>query len=289
MAFPILSIPDQTTRERYMRAHLAATSRAETAACWRCTLRYGCQQPVPSHGPITTMDAKLALISPFPSPTDEQTGEAFSSVRERDLLREMIPKYVGVDLGQCVMIHALACRPATIPAPDHYFACSSHLQAQLTASGAKVVALFGRDTLPAFSPVLPFQPWEEVRGKGWHDSATDRTFFVLDHPLDVARNRNLLGNFVENLRTLGRLVYYRFARTAADLFRSGDKAWPRLIDETLHGLNPVHSDWQRMLFTLRVIGESGATAEEAAQILAEQPELFETEEDRLESAIGGLL
>ena len=126
-----------------------ATIAKRAAACTDCNLCQGRTHSVPGEG---NPDADIMFIGEGPGFYEDQQGRPFVGASGKfldDLLRG-----IGLDRKSVFIANVVKCRPPQNrdPQPDEIAACSTYLDAQITAIAPKVIVTLGRHSMQRYFP-----------------------------------------------------------------------------------------------------------------------------------------
>ena len=158
-------------------------------ACQLCDLSVGRTRAVPGAGPSP---ATIMLIGEAPGKEEDLTGMPFMG-RAGKLLDSALAK-AGLHRSEVFITSTIKCRPPKNRQPKRreIDACKPYLNSQIVILHPKVVCLMGNTAALA---VLGIQGVKSLRGQILQD-----IFLVTYHPAAVLRNRNLMDEFVSDLK-----------------------------------------------------------------------------------------
>jgi uracil-DNA glycosylase family 4 len=165
------------------------TLNEKICACRLCDLSVGRTRAVPGAGPSP---AEIMLIGEAPGKEEDLTGMPFMG-RAGKLLDRALAK-AGLYRSEVFITSTIKCRPPKNRKPKkrEIDACKPYLDSQIEILHPKVVCLMGNTATLA---VLGIQGVKSLRGQILQD-----IFLVTYHPAAVLRNRNLMEEFVSDLR-----------------------------------------------------------------------------------------
>jgi uracil-DNA glycosylase len=158
-------------------------------ACRLCDLSVSRTRAVPGAGPSP---ATIMLIGEAPGKEEDLTGMPFMG-RAGKLLDNALAKS-GLNRSEVFITSTIKCRPPKNRKPKkrEIDACRPYLNSQIAILNPKVVCLMGNT---ATSAVLGIQGVTSLRGQ-----ILQELFLVTYHPAAVLRNRNLMDEFVSDLK-----------------------------------------------------------------------------------------
>ena len=159
------------------------------AACKLCPLFLSRNLAVPGSGPVR---ARIMLVGEAPGREEDLKGLPFVGRAGRLLDRAL--SEAGLKREEIFITSVIKCRPPENRKPKRkeIEQCLPYLQAQIDAIQPRIVCLMGNTAIQA---VLGVQGVTVLRGQ----ILSDR-FLVTYHPAAVLRNRNLMPDFVSDLR-----------------------------------------------------------------------------------------
>ncbi len=172
----------ESQRRKFMRRHQVEYLRSTIRNCRECPLNRTRKNTVPFDG---TPPKPIAIVGEAPGANEDKEGKPFVG-RSGSMLRQML-EAGGYERKQAVIMNVVACRPPKNRTPDieEVEACAPHFDAQLSLSGAWVVALLGQSAL---NRIRPGAKIGEARGKPfWQEG---RVWVPTYHPAYVLRNRS---------------------------------------------------------------------------------------------------
>jgi uracil-DNA glycosylase len=167
----------------------------EICACQLCDLSFGRTRSVPGAGPST---AEIMLIGEAPGKEEDRTGLPFMG-RAGKLLDSALAR-AGLYRSEVFITSAIKCRPPKNrkPRKSEIDVCKPYLSSQMAILHPKVVCLMGNT---ASITVLGIQGVKSLRGR-----ILQGMFLVTYHPAAVLRNRNLMDEFVSDLKKAGEVA-----------------------------------------------------------------------------------
>jgi len=158
-------------------------------SCKLCDLSSGRTKAVPGEGPCP---AKIMLIGEAPGREEDLTGRPFVGRAGRLLDRALFD--AGLRRSEVFITSVVKCRPPKNRKPKHseIAACHPYLEAQMKMLNPEVVCLMGNVAAQA---ILGMQGIAALRGRILHDRC-----LVTYHPAAVLRNKNLMDDFVSDLK-----------------------------------------------------------------------------------------
>jgi len=166
----------------------------QICACRLCSLSEARKQAVPGSGPSP---ADIMLIGEAPGREEDLTGKPFVG-RAGRLLDEALVQ-AGLDRSKIFITSVIKCRPPENRKPKkaEIDQCRPYLQAQIDILHPKIICLMGNTATLA---VTGRQGVTTLRGQILQDR-----FLVTYHPAAVLRNRNLMEEFVSDLKRLNNI------------------------------------------------------------------------------------
>lgn len=163
----------------------------QICACRLCPLSEERKCAVPGSGPAP---AQIMLVGEAPGREEDLTGLPFVG-RAGKLLDEALTQ-AGLERSKVFITSVIKCRPPKNRKPKkaEIDQCRPYLQAQIDIIHPKIICLMGNTATQA---VLGRQGVTILRGQILQDR-----FLVTYHPAAVLRNRNLMGQFVSDLKRL---------------------------------------------------------------------------------------
>jgi uracil-DNA glycosylase family 4 len=164
----------------------------QICACHLCSLSDGRKRAVPGSGPAP---ADIMLVGEAPGREEDLTGKPFVG-RAGRLLDEALVQ-AGLERSTVFITSVIKCRPPENRKPKkaEIDQCRPYLQAQIDILHPKIICLMGNTATLA---ILGKQGVTILRGQILHDR-----FLVTYHPAAVLRNRNLMEEFVSDLKKAG--------------------------------------------------------------------------------------
>ena len=162
--------------------------------CRLCPLCHNRNRAVPGLGPAS---ARIMLVGEAPGKEEDMTGKPFVG-RAGRLLDKAIEQ-AGLVRAEIFITSVIKCRPPEnrLPKKPEIASCSHYLQAQIDIVNPEIICLMGNTAARA---VLGMQGIAALRGRILQDR-----FLVTYHPAAVLRNRNLMEEFVSDLKRLNTL------------------------------------------------------------------------------------
>jgi len=159
------------------------------ASCRLCPLSLNRNLTVPGSGPSK---ADIMLVGEAPGREEDLKGLPFVG-RAGRLLDEALEE-AGLSRSDVFITSVIKCRPPDNrkPKKKEIELCLPYLQAQMEAIRPRIICLMGNTAAGA---LLGVQGVTALRGQ----ISRDR-FLVTYHPAAVLRNRNLMADFVSDLR-----------------------------------------------------------------------------------------
>ena len=163
----------------------------QICSCRLCSLSEGRKCAVPGSGPAP---AEIMLVGEAPGREEDLRGEPFVG-RAGRLLDEALVR-ADLERSKVFITSVIKCRPPQNRKPKkaEIDQCRPYLQAQIDILHPKVICLMGNTATQA---VLGRQGVTTLRGQILQDR-----FLVTYHPAAVLRNRNLMNDFVSDLKRL---------------------------------------------------------------------------------------
>ena len=161
-------------------------------ACDLCSLSKGRKCAVPGSGPAPV---DIMLVGEAPGREEDLTGKPFVG-RAGRLLDDALAQ-AGLDRSKLFITSVIKCRPPENRKPKkaEVDQCRSYLQAQIDLLHPKIICLMGNTAALA---LIGRQGVTILRGQILQDR-----FLVTYHPAAVLRNRNLMEEFVSDLKMAG--------------------------------------------------------------------------------------
>jgi uracil-DNA glycosylase family 4 len=159
--------------------------------CRLCPLSEGRKCAVPGSGPAP---ADIMLVGEAPGKEEDLTGKPF--VGRAGILLDAALVQAGLERSKVFITSVIKCRPPQNRKPKkaEIDQCRHYLQAQIEILHPKIICLMGNTATQA---VLGRQGVTTLRGQILQDR-----FLVTYHPAAVLRNRNLMNDFVSDLKRL---------------------------------------------------------------------------------------
>ncbi len=163
----------------------------QICACHLCSLFSGRTIAVPGCGPAP---ADIMLVGEAPGKEEDLTGKPFVG-RAGRLLDEALVQ-AGLERSKVFITSVIKCRPPQNRKPKkiEIDRCRPYLQSQIDILHPKIICLMGNTATQA---VLGRQGIANLRGQILQDR-----YLVTFHPAAVLRNRNLMNDFVSDLKIL---------------------------------------------------------------------------------------
>src|SRR5215510_3571035 len=168
--------------------------RAQVIGCKRCELAGKCRKPVPFDGPFPS---EVAVVGEAPGRVEDEQGKPFVGPSG-----ELARSLVEPRLGQVPWLNVVSCFPNRTPTKVEVDACNGNLHSQLALIRPSRLLLFGGVAAGAF---VDGYRVGELRGRWFRTPVrgVDEQVFgmVTWHPAAVLRNRSLLVDVLDDLRT----------------------------------------------------------------------------------------
>jgi DNA polymerase len=163
----------------------------QICACQLCPLSEGRTLAVPGSGPAP---ADIMLIGEAPGKEEDLTGKPFVGRAGRLLDGALVQ--AGLERSKVFITSVIKCRPPQNrkPKKTEIVRCRPYLQSQIEILHPKIICLMGNTAAQA---VLGRQGIANLRGQVLQDR-----YLVTFHPAAVLRNRNLMNDFVSDLKML---------------------------------------------------------------------------------------
>ena len=160
--------------------------------CHLCSLSEGRKCAVPGSGPAP---ADIMLVGEAPGKEEDLTGKPFVGRAGRLLDAALVQ--AGLERSKVFITSVIKCRPPQNRKPKkaEIDQCRPYLQAQIDILHPKIICLMGNTATQA---ILDRQGVTILRGQILQDR-----FLVTYHPAAVLRNRNLMNDFVSDLKLAG--------------------------------------------------------------------------------------
>jgi uracil-DNA glycosylase family 4 len=161
-------------------------------ACQLCPLSEGRTLVVPGSGPAP---ADIMLVGEAPGREEDLKGLPFIGRAGR--LLDGALEQAGLERSKVFITSVIKCRPPQNRKPKkaELNQCRPYLQAQIDILHPKIICLMGNTATMA---ILGKQGVTSLRGQILQDR-----FLVTYHPAAVLRNRNLMDEFVSDLKKAG--------------------------------------------------------------------------------------
>jgi len=162
--------------------------------CRLCPFCKNRNRPVPGSGPAP---AKIMLVGEAPGKEEDITGKPF--VGRAGRLLDTAIDLAGLVRKEIFITSVIKCRPPENRKPKkaEIALCIHYLKAQMNIVRPEIICLMGNTAAQA---VLGSQGIAALRGRIIQDR-----FLVTYHPAAVLRNRNLMEEFVSDLKRLNTL------------------------------------------------------------------------------------
>jgi len=163
----------------------------QICTCRLCPLFQERKHAVPGSGPAP---ADIMLVGEAPGREENLTGKPFVGRAGRLLDAALVQ--AGLERSKVFITSVIKCRPPQNRKPKkaEIDQCRPYLQAQIDILHPKIICLMGNTATQA---VLGRQGVTILRGQILQDR-----FLVTYHPAAVLRNRNLMTDFVSDLKRL---------------------------------------------------------------------------------------
>lgn len=163
----------------------------QICTCHLCPLFMGRNLAVPGSGPAP---ADIMLVGEAPGKEEDLTGKPFVG-RAGRLLDEALVQ-AGLERSKVFITSVIKCRPPQNrkPKKTEIDRCRPYLQSQIEILHPQIICLMGNTATQA---VLGIQGIANLRGRILQDR-----YLVTFHPAAVLRNRNLMNEFVSDLKIL---------------------------------------------------------------------------------------
>jgi uracil-DNA glycosylase len=157
--------------------------------CQLCPLSLGRKCAVPGSGPSP---AQIMLVGEAPGREEDLKGLPFVG-RAGKLLDKALLE-AGLERSEVFITSVVKCRPPENrkPKKEEINLCHPYLQAQMDLVNPRIVCLMGNTATQA---VLGMQGVTNLRGQ-----IQQGRFLITYHPAAVLRNRNLMEEFVSDLK-----------------------------------------------------------------------------------------
>lgn len=164
----------------------------QICACHLCPLSEERKRAVPGSGPTP---ADIMLVGEAPGREEDLRGEPFVGRAGRLLDAALVQ--AGLERSKVFITSVIKCRPPQNRKPKkaEIDQCRPYLQAQIDILHPKIICLMGNTATLA---ILGRQGVTILRGQILQDR-----FLVTYHPAAVLRNRNLMNDFVSDLKMAG--------------------------------------------------------------------------------------
>lgn len=163
----------------------------QISSCRLCPLFLERNLAVPGCGPAS---ADIMLIGEAPGREEDLTGKPFVG-RAGRLLDDAL-KRAGLERSMVFITSVIKCRPPQNrkPKKKEIDQCRHFLEYQIEIIHPKIICLMGNTAAQA---VLGIQGIADLRGR-----VLQNRYLVTFHPAAVLRNRNLMDDFVSDLKML---------------------------------------------------------------------------------------
>jgi uracil-DNA glycosylase len=163
----------------------------QICACHLCPLFLERNLAVPGSGPAP---ADIMLVGEAPGKEEDLSGKPFVGRAGRLLDGALVQ--AGLERSKVFITSVIKCRPPQNRKPKkmEIDRCRPYLQSQIEILHPKVICLMGNTAAQA---VLGRQGIADLRGRILQDR-----YLVTFHPAAVLRNRNLMNDFVSDLKML---------------------------------------------------------------------------------------
>lgn len=171
-----------TARKQFLREAKFARVRLNILQCESCPLHQSRTRAVPYDFDTANWPAKIALVGEAPGRNEDEQGIPFVG-RSGNLLNKLLAD-VGLTRPEVFICNTINCRPPDNrdPTAEEHAACSNHLSAQLSISGAWVVVLLGKSAAKAIN--APKSALSSSMTPFWMDK---RLYFPTYHPAYALR------------------------------------------------------------------------------------------------------
>jgi uracil-DNA glycosylase family 4 len=163
----------------------------QICSCHLCPLSEERKRAVPGSGPVPV---DIMLVGEAPGKEEDLTGEPF--VGRAGRLLDAAILQAGLMRSRVFITSVIKCRPPQNRKPKkaEIDQCRPYLQNQIEILHPKIICLMGNTATQA---ILGQQGVAILRGRILQDR-----FIVTYHPAAVLRNRNLMNDFVSDLKRL---------------------------------------------------------------------------------------
>ncbi|HPS91953.1 MAG TPA: uracil-DNA glycosylase [Methanothrix sp.] len=163
----------------------------QISSCRLCPLFLERKLAVPGCGPAS---AEIMLIGEAPGREEDLTGKPF--VGRAGRLLDAALEQAGLERSMVFITSVIKCRPPQNrkPKKGEIDQCRRYLESQMEIIHPKIVCLMGNTAVQA---VLGMQGIADLRGR-----ILQNRYLVTFHPAAVLRNRNLMDDFVSDLKIL---------------------------------------------------------------------------------------
>jgi DNA polymerase len=163
----------------------------QISSCCLCPLFLERKLAVPGCGPAS---ADIMLIGEAPGREEDLTGTPF--VGRAGRLLDAALEQAGLERSKVFITSVIKCRPPQNrkPKKNEIDQCRRYLESQIEIIHPKIICLMGNTAAQA---VLGRQGIADLRG-----IILQKRYLVTFHPAAVLRNRNLMDDFVSDLKIL---------------------------------------------------------------------------------------
>jgi DNA polymerase len=163
----------------------------QICACHLCPLSEGRKLAVPGYGPAPV---DIMLVGEAPGKEEDLTGMPFVGRAGRLLDGALVQ--AGLERSKVFITSVIKCRPPQNrkPKKSEIDLCRPYLQSQIEILRPKIICLMGNTAAQA---VLSRQGIADLRGRTLQDR-----YLVTYHPAAVLRNKNLMNDFITDLKML---------------------------------------------------------------------------------------
>lgn len=161
------------------------------SSCRLCPLFLERTLTVPGCGPAS---AEIMLIGEAPGREEDLTGKPF--VGRAGRLLDAALEQAGLERSRVFITSVIKCRPPKNrkPKKKEIDQCRRYLESQIEIVHPKIIGLMGNTAAQA---VLGMQGIAQLRGR-----ILQELYLVTFHPAAVLRNRNLMDDFVSDLKMM---------------------------------------------------------------------------------------
>jgi DNA polymerase len=163
----------------------------QICTCRLCPLSLERKLAVPGCGPTT---AEIMLVGEAPGREEDLTGKPF--VGRAGRLLDAALEQAGLERSNVFITSVIKCRPPQNrkPKKNEIDQCRYYLQSQIEILHPNIICLMGNTAAQA---VLGIQGIANLRGR-----ILQGRYLITFHPAAVLRNRNLMNDFVSDLKLL---------------------------------------------------------------------------------------